>query len=481
MLKQERGMKMKFSIPERAQQNGGAVMYKKILSVFLAFMLGFSPVCAAFAAFKTGVSKTYNIDPSHKLEYVNLDFFEQFEDNYLQNYIIKAVESNHNARAASYKTSEHRENIKVALGAQLPSLSVGANYLGLKTPDFGAASDTIKKNNLTMPFITSWELDLLLKNNDKRKSAKKSYEAALEDERAVYIALAGDVVSLYFNLLNLDKQIELTQDTIQNQKEIYERSKKSHNLGVLTLIELNKQEQNLKNVTILNDELLKSRDTLLAQFRLLISETPDYDVARGKLDNIKLINKIPQEIPSDVIFSRPDVLSAERQLESAGLNIQVARKELLPRFNVTGVLAFNSIVGNFFSWESTLALLLAGATQDLFAGGKKIANLKIKKLQYEQLFERYKHTNINALKEVNDALLIAKYDYKIYNTIVDSNEVEMKNFKMVQNKHTRGAIGKIELLNQQNELINSNKNLANKKTDNLVNLITLYKAAGGKL
>lgn len=82
--------------------------------------------------------------------------------------------------------------------------------------------------------------------------------------------------------------------------------------------------------------------------------------------------KIPNEIDSDVIFSRPDVLAAENELEKAKIDIRIARKEFLPTFNITGLWVFNTIAhGSFFSWESSLAALLAGASQDIFTGGSQ--------------------------------------------------------------------------------------------------------------
>ena len=67
-------------------------------------------------------------------------------------------------------------------------------------------------------------------------------------------------------------------------------------------------------------------------------------------------------------------MAAETKLERAKIDIRVARKEFLPTFNITGIWLFNTIApGRFFSWESSLAAILAGATQDIFAGGKKIA------------------------------------------------------------------------------------------------------------
>ena len=80
---------------------------------------------------------------------------------------------------------------------------------------------------------------------------------------------------------------------------------------------------------------------------------------RGDIDKFEYLKEIPQNIASDVIFARPDVMSAEANLEKAKIDIRVARKEFLPTFNITGLWIFNTIApGAFFSWKSSLAAIL---------------------------------------------------------------------------------------------------------------------------
>src|SRR5699024_10802635 len=99
------------------------------------------------------------------------------------------------------------------------------------------------------------------------------------------------------------------------------------------------------------------------------------------------------EVSSDIIFARPDVKAAEANLEKAQIDVRVAKKEFFPRFNIVGVWAFNTVApGSFFSWESSLAAILAGASQDIFKGGMKVARLKMQKAKYEELFEDYNQT-----------------------------------------------------------------------------------------
>lgn len=220
------------------------------------------------------------------------------------------------------------------------------------------------------------------------------------------------------------------------------------------------------------------------QFAVFLGRSADKtsDIERENITNFEYNGIIPNEMKSDVIFSRPDVKSAETALEKAKIDIRVARKEFLPTFNITGIWAFNTIApGSFFSWESSLAALLAGATQDIFTGGRKVANLKFQKAKYEEIFEQYKQIDLEAVKEVNTSLCIIKHDMAVEKISKENLSLEFKNLNSADKMLSRGVISKTQYLNSQNQYINKNIELVKAKTQGLVNYYTLYKTAGGKI
>ncbi len=154
----------------------------------------------------------------------------------------------------------------------------------------------------------------------------------------------------------------------------------------------------------------------------------------------------------------------------------------MPTFNITGVWIFNTIArGSFFSWESSLAAILAGARQDIFAGGRKIANLRLQKAKYAELFEKYKQTDLTAVKEVNTALCLIKHDTKIDNNTLQKLQYEFKNLENSRRKYAQGTISAPEYLNNLSKFIDIQKEAVQSKNQRLVNYFTLYKAVGGRL
>ena len=416
------------------------------------------------------------------IQELNIEFFNRFNDENLNCYIQDALNNNQDLKKAGYVVEQYRQQTKYSLGKELPSFSVSTNYLGIKVPELDTFQ--LKDNAFILPFMASYEADLLLKNRDKTKSVKKSWEAAKFNEKTIYLALLTDVATVYTNILQYDDLIERQTKIVKNQEEILNRSIKKYERGVISLTELNNAKKSVEAGKSSLEKLQKERETAMMQLAVLTGNSSSNiaDMKVGNLESFEYSGVIPDEISSDVIFSRPDVKMAEANLEKAKIDVRVAKKEFFPRFNIVGVWAFNTIApGTFFSWESSLAAILAGATQDIFKGGMKVANLKIQKAKYEELFENYNQTNLEAVKEVNTSLCIIKHDKQIENNTKSELNYETQNFQNAQKKLRQGVISEPEYLAEENKFINTQTNYAQAKTQRIVNYFTLYKAVGGQL
>jgi len=412
---------------------------------------------------------------------LNVDFFADFNDDNLVYYINQAIENNHTSKQATYRVEQYRQMVKYSFSKELPSFSVSANYLGVKIPELD--NFTLSKNAFVLPFVANYEADFLLKNRDKTKSQKKSYEASKCEEKAIYIALLSDVATVYVNILEYDELIKLAKEQVSISQKILDYDKQKFDRGVINSTQYNISKKNFESAKIKLENLQKQQEVLLMQLVALTdSHVQEKELKRGTLDNFEYKKTIPSDVESDVIFSRPDIMSAEAKLEKAKIDIRVARKEFLPTFNITGLWMFNTLTnGTFFSWQSSLAAILAGASQDIFTGGRKIANLKIQKAKFEELFENYKQTSIEAVKEVNTALCFTKHDLEIEKDAQAKLNYEYQNLQSAKSELKQGTIAQPKYLSELSNVINLQNEVASSKTQRLVNYFTLYKAVGGKL
>lgn len=414
----------------------------------------------------------------------NLEFFKRFNDNFLDCYIEKALNNNHELKQANYKLEQFQGNVRTQLAHELPQASVSANYLGAHFPNNDADFFLLKQNSFVLPLRASYEPDFLLKNRDKTKSAQKLYRAQIANCDGVYISLLSNVASTYINILLADYLIEKQLEIISSKALNLGFNNRKFAAGIIDAIELSDYIRDLDSEKMIYENLVKNQKTNLYNFSLLLGESAENidEIKRAKLEDFEYCENIPEIINSDLIYSRPDVIEIENKLKSAKIDLRVAKKDFFPSFNITGFLIFDTAgKGNFFSWESSFALLLAGLTQDIFKGGEKIANLKIKKARYNELFEEYKQIDLNAIKEINNALNLIKQDTKTQAISNNQVNVEKSNVVVQNKKLNRGIIAKTDYLDSKVRLNQKQQIQALVKTMRLNDYLTLYKALGGQL
>lgn len=152
--------------------------------------------------------------------------------------------------------------------------------------------------------MASYEADFLLKNRDKTRAVKKSYEAAKFNEKTIYLALLSDVASVYTNILQYDDLIEKQKEILKNQEEILNRSNKKFGRGVISSTELNNIKKSVETNKSSLEKLQKERETAMMQLAVLTgnSASNTADMKVGDLDNFEYSGEIPDEISSDVIL-----------------------------------------------------------------------------------------------------------------------------------------------------------------------------------
>ena len=282
---------------------GEKIIMKRFLSLAIMASLALSytvPVMAIEDSSQPKKAAATKIKPAeNKFDYINLEWWQGFNDEHLNNYIVKAVENNKDLKAATLTIEEFYQNIVTQRSAQLPTINVGflPGY-----SDFGnGASDAY-----AFPIMANYELDIYGKNSNKTASVRKLWESSILDERAAYISIASAVGSTYINIVKLDAMIDLQEDIVKLRKEIFEMMKISNAEGLVSTSDLVKaNQQYITGVTDLTD-MKKSRTKLLHQLAVLTGDSPNNieEYARADYKTLAYSGVIPETVASEIIMQR---------------------------------------------------------------------------------------------------------------------------------------------------------------------------------
>lgn len=463
---------------------------QRIIAILLLVVLNTTPVFCVSKDNEKNSKPTTVVNAGvsdYRLAAVNIDWWDNFNDPYLKEYIFKTVEHNYDLKIATLKTQEYYQTIKSVHSKELPQLTLNANYARIRTPGFdfnGVTLDPDASNLFALPLIASYEADIFLKNHDKTKSAKKDYEASKYEEKATYIALATSTATTYVNIVRLDKLITLQEEVVKVRNEISELTKERYKAGLASTFDTTATDKQHTIAMIALNDLKKERAILLHQLAVLIGESPScaQNIPRSTLDEIEYKGNLPTCISSEVVVQRPDLMKAEMQLQKAKIDVRVARKDFLPTIPIFGVIGFSSLyLDRLFDWDSLLALVAVGASQSLFTGGRKMSSLKMQKIKYQELFENYKKVDLQAIQEINDSLCEIKYDTQKDNDNLRKYNLEKSNFKLITERYNAGITSRFDKIQFQENLLILQRDIANSKTQRLVDYMSLYKSVGAAL
>ena len=464
-------------------------MKKIITTALLASMLSMTVMPAVAVSgkntttpkqFKSMISKNKKTQQSddYKFNYVNMNWWGNFNDDLLNGYIEKAVLNNYDLKMATINVEEYYQNVRLQFANELPS-AVGGFGPGV----FKAPGMTNTSSAFGLPIIVQYEADIFLKNHNKTKAVKKLYEGSKLDERAAYISVASAVGSTYFNIINLDKMISLQEQIVNIRQEIYNLMLIRNKEGLTSTADTVKANKALVAGQTDLIELKKNREKMLNQMCVLIGESPENanSIKRNSLDSINYQLAIPSEIPSEIITQRPDYMKAELMVEKAGIDVKVAKKEFLPSINILGGALFNAgDIGSLFTTKNMLLGVGGGLVTPLFQGGSLIANLKLKKATYERILQDYYKTNLTAIQEVNDALVASRLDKDKMTQTTKQYNLEKSDYKYNEKKFNQGTISKLDLIQYKENLLTIEKLVAQQKVECMTDAISLYKATGSK-
>lgn len=431
---------------------------------------------------KVSVAKTQKMrkkSNQFKYEYINFDWWSNFNDPILTGYIDTAIKNNYTLKMATLTVDEYYQSVKMQMANELPQVIAGFSPAYVKMP-----GTTSSDWNFATPGIVNYELDIFLKNHDKTKAAKKLYEQSMQNERAAYISIASAVGTTYLNIVKLDKIIELQEQIVADRKVIYDLMLLRNREGLTSTSDTVKANKSYISGQTSLTEYKKQRNILLNQLCVLIGESPAKaeELTRISYDNLNYTGVIPKEISSEIIAQRPDYIKAEKMIEKAGIDVRIAKKEFLPSINLTGVAVFmGSEIGKILTTKNALTALAGAISLPVLTGGSRGANLKLKKASYEKALNNYYQTNLTAIQEVNDALTTILHDDKKYSDTKLQSDLERKDFKMSTASYNQGVISKLDLTQLRENVLSTDKLVADQKINCLIDYIGLYKAVGSQL
>ena len=441
-------------------------------------------VCLAAAMTSCGIYKNYQrpdvvtvglygtAETADSTTLGDISWQEMFTDPQLQALIDLALTNNTDLQSAQWRVKEAEATLKSARLAYLPSFNFAPQGT-ISSFDNGAASKTY-----SIPVTASWQIDIFGGLTNAKRKAKALYLQSREYQQAVRTQLIASVANLYYTLLMLDSQYEVTKETAAKWEESVRTMREMKAAGMTNEAGVAQYEGSYYGIVAsLNDIEYSIRETENSLCSVL-GEVP-HEIVRGRLDEQQLPDNLAVGVPVQMLSNRPDIRQAEYSLMQSFYATNAARSALYPSITLSGSAGWTNNAGVITNPGKLLLSAAGSLLQPIFNANANRANLKIAKAQQEESKLAFQQALLNAGAEVNNALTQcqtarAKTDLRIKQIEAMERAVESTELLMQHSSTTY-----LEVLTAQQSLLSAQLSQIADQFDEIQGVVNLYQALGG--
>jgi multidrug efflux system outer membrane protein len=414
----------------------------------------------------------------------DMPWFQYFRDTTLQRLINEAVVGNFDLRIATTRIAQAEATYGIAHSAIWPQVTAGAgaaaNQYSINAGQVPAGGAGHYAGLYGVDLGLNWELDLWGRVRSLSASAQAQYLATIDARRGVMISLIASVSQAYFDLRELDYELQIANQTLQTRQGTLQLFNNRFQGGVASGLEVAQAQGDvaITQATIPDLERRIAQQENLINF--LLGKGPGA-VARPRLpDTAFAVPAIPLGLPSTLLERRPDVMASEQFLVSANADIGVAKAEYFPRVSLTGLFGVASTeVSNLFSANSIIASAGGSLLQPIFLGGRIKSNVALAYARRDEAIAQYLKSAQSAFRESSDALIAVQRSGEV-RSAMQAQAVALKEAaRLARVRYDGGLSTYLEVLDADRRYFQAQNEFAQSLSAQANSYVALYLALGG--
>jgi multidrug efflux system outer membrane protein len=407
-------------------------------------------------------------------------WWEVFQDEQLQKLIRTALQQNFDVRIAATRVLESQAQLGITRANQYPNVRAIGTGTNLHNP----AQGPFPSYGYSIGEITaaaSWDVDFWGKYRRATEAARANLLATGWAQQEVNATLVANVAAAYFQLRELDLELDISQKALASRDESLDLTKTLEQHGINSILDVRQAEQLVytadAQITDLTRRIAQQENLL----NVLMGNNPGPIQPRGK----ELIDQphpptVPAGLPSALLERRPDIRQSEESLVAANAQIGVARAAYFPDISLTGSAGFQSAsLSNLFSGTTGLWNFAGIITQPIFNAGQIRSNVRLTQAQQQEAVLTYQQIIQGAFRDVSDALIAYQQDQQfraqeelLANSAQDAAQLSNKRYEA-------GTTNYLEVLTNDTNYFSAELGLAQARLNELLSLVQIYKSLGG--
>ena len=403
-----------------------------------------------------------------------LDWWRSFRSRELTNLIEEAQIANLDIAAAIGRILQADAQAKLTSAPLLPEVDFVGFAERFKNPG-------VPERNLFHAALTaSYEIDFWGKNRANSRAAQESAVASRFNKEIVVLSTIVSVGNAYFQVLSSQDRLRIARNNFNIANRILTLIKQRFDAGTASQLDIAQQEalvaQVRANIPIF-DQTLRQNIAVLA---VLIGKPPVEVVIKGDDIYRLAIPRVTPGLPSELLFQRPDIRSAEANLASADASVEAARAAFFPSISLTGQGGYESnVLKLLFTPQSAFYNIALNITQPLLDGFRLEGQLELAQGKQFELLKVYCQTILAGFGDVEIALIAVADTLereRLQQLVVKSSREAVE---LSETRLREGTIDLVTVLQAQQTLFTAEDNYSLARLARLQAVLSLYQALGG--
>lgn len=437
--------------------------------IILLFILQACKVGPTYTRPESVLPPSYSLDTDAGASLANLPWWQLFRDSTLVSLISVAVENNRDLGASVAQIRAARAGLQIVRADLYPRINYGADL----STTAQSGGDGLS-NSATAGLNVSYIVDLWGRIRRMNEAAFQEYLATEEAYRTLTIIIVSETAKGYMTLLDLDNRLLVARQTAESWQSNLEIVQARFNAGFVSEVDLNQAKIQLAEA----ETAIRTFTRLRVQTENAISilmGVPPQSIPRGQeLTSQVFPPVLPAGIPSELLDRRPDVRAAERLLQAQTERIGIAEALKYPSLTLSADMGAQLV-----NPAAAFATLGAQVLGPLFNSGAVKAGVEVEKARTEQALNNYESVYLNAIREVQDALIaVETYDEEF---VIRRGQMQAAEeaAELSWVRYDGGLTSYLEVLDLQRSLFSSQLKASETLRLQITSTIDLYAALGG--
>ena len=413
---------------------------------------------------------------------VDDQWWKSFGDTTLDSLISIAVDRNYSVLTAIDRMNMAKAGLRMERSGFFPTVGINAGWTRQQTSGNTSELPQSTQHYYDVSANMSWELDIFGSIRQRVKAQKETFAASKEEYTAVMVSLSAQVASSYIQLRELQQELKVVERNCASQAAVLKITEVRYNTGLVSKLDVAQAKSVYFSTKASIPQLESGINQYITSLAVLLGTYPQE--IRPVLERVgelpDYMEPISIGIPADLLMRRPDIRSAEHQINAQAASLGASKSDWLPQVFIKGSVGYASKDFKDLTKHKSFTYEIAPALSwTIFSGGKLVNAPKSARAQLDEAIDQFNQTVLTAVQETDNAMTAYRSSIKQIVALREVRNQGQETLTLSLDLYKQGLTPFQNVLDAQRSLLSYENQLVQARGNSLLQLIALYQALGG--